>query len=305
MSRWWIWITLWMLMLPAAAQAQVQVRAHVDRTRIAPGESLQLSVSVENGEGEVDLSPLTDFRVVSRGTSRRMRLEQGQTRQEATQTFVLLPEREGRLTIPALDVTVNGRIYRTEPITIEIAEQAADDAPGGSRELWVRAAVSTNAPFVGQQLTYSFSVYQSVQITDASFTPPDFKGFTAKQIENRDSERRLIDGIEYVITTIHYVLSPLNAGTARIEPAVLQTGIVRPETSRRRRQFDDFFNDPFFQRHRVESRVLQSKPISLTVHPLPPLPGKAVFSGLVGRFLEGENGPVYFGAGVVQSDRAA
>ena len=53
----------------------------------------------------------------------------------------------------------------------------------------MEGSISNFQPFVGEQLTYSFSLTQSVQITDAQFTPPAFNGFTVKEIEKRDSEK--------------------------------------------------------------------------------------------------------------------
>jgi hypothetical protein len=260
------------------------VTATVDRTRLAPGESLELTVTVQNGEGEVNLSAIKDFKVLSQGTSTSLRIVNGATSREVIHTYLLMPLRQGQLTIPALEVTLDGRVLRTEPIAVAVSDQPAA-GQADAAEVWAEAVVSRAEPFVGQQITYTISLYQAVQIANASLQAPAFDGFTAKEVSQRGSRREIINGREHVVTQIHYVLVPLAAGEKTIESAALQLGIVRPVKGRRRSAFDDFFNDPMFGRSRVEPKVIQTPAVPVRVKALPPLPpGTASFSGLVGRF---------------------
>jgi len=260
------------------------VRAQVDRTLLSPGESLQLTVTVENGEGEVDVGGVTDFKVFPRGTGTSIRIVNNVTSREQSHTYLLVPRREGRLTIPGLTVLVGGRSYRTEPIFITVAARRPSPGPDQDTEVWVESTLSAPQPFAGQQITYTFSLYQAVRISNATFQAPDFSGFSAEEIKERGSEHRIINGREYLVTHIHYLLTPLNAGDHEIGPAVLRLGIVRADMQQRRSPFDDFFSEPFFNRGRVESKVLQSTPLKVQVRPLPPYEGSEPFSGLVGRF---------------------
>jgi hypothetical protein len=279
-------IGLGLVWLPAAgltADAPA-VTASVDRARLSPGESLELSVTVQNGEGQVDLSAIEDFKVLSQGTSSSLRIVNGATSREVIYNYLLMPLRPGQLTIPALAVTVDGQVLRTQPIAVTVSDQPSSgqaDAP----EVWAEAVVSQPEPFVGQQLTYTISLYQAVQIANASLQAPTFEGFSAKEVSQRGSRREMINGREHVVTQIHYVLVPLSAGEKTIEPAALQLGIVRPLKGRRRSAFDDFFNDPMFNRNRVEPKVIQTPAVAVLVKALPPPPpGMPAFSGLVGRF---------------------
>lgn len=267
------------------AAAGVSVRAQVDRTAIAPGESVELQVTVDGGKGEADLSGLKDFKVVSQGTSSSVQFINGRMSRKETGSYLLMPRRRGRLTIPALPVEVDGKIYRTDPIMITVANQA--DTRGGTsenKEVWVTQDVSAPAPYEGQQITYTFRLFSTVQINDAKFQPPEFEGFSAKEIKDRRSYRKIIDGREAMVSEIDYVLTPLKAASLTIEPAVLQIGIVRSNRNLPRGSFDDFFRDPFFNRGTVENRILQTDPLNLDVKPLPPQPGDRPFSGLVGQF---------------------
>ncbi len=280
-------ICLGLALLPVAAPAAdaPAAIARVDRTQLAPGESLELSVTLQNGEGEVDVTAITDFKVLSQGTSTSLRIVNGVTSREVIHNYLLMPRRQGQLTIPALSVTVDGQVLHTEPIVVTVSDQATSGQAADAPEVWAEAVVSQPEPFVGQQITYTVSLYQSVQIANASFQAPAFDGFSAKEVAQRGSRQELINGREHVVTQIHYVLVPLAAGEKTIEPAALQLGIVRPVKGRRRSAFDDFFNDPMFNRNRVEAKVIQAPAVAVRIKPLPPLPpGGPTFSGLVGRF---------------------
>ena len=282
-------IIIGLLSLLAAASpvlAGVTVTAQVDRTTVAPGESVKLQVTVSGGKGEIDLSGLTDFKVVSRGTGSSIQIINGRMSRQENYTYLLIPQGRGRLTIPALPVEVDGEIHRSQPIVITVTDQP--DSGGtqaqATREAWVTAEVSDPAPYEGQQITYTFRLYNTVQINDAKFQPPEFDGFTAKEIKDRRSYRKIIDGREAMVSEIDYVLTPLKTGGLTIEPAVLQVGIVRQNRTGRRSPFDNLFNDPFFSRGSVDMRIIQTGPLKINVRPLPPVPANLKFSGLVGEF---------------------
>jgi hypothetical protein len=205
----------------------------------------------------------------------------GRFTKEVTYNFVLMHLKQGNLTIPPLTVTVDGRPYQTEPITVSVSGRPPGSSTGSSQDkkIWVTSDLSDHTPFAGQQITYTFRLLNAVQINDARFQPPAFKGFSVKEIEDRDSYRKVINGREHVVTEVHFVLTPLAHGPLTIDPAVLHVGIVSQNRRRNRSPFDDFFN-----RGVVEPRVLQTEPLEISVRPLPPVPPSQTFSGLVGRF---------------------
>jgi hypothetical protein len=283
----WALVSLLVVMaLPATpVMGAVTVRATVDRTRIAPGESVQMRITIDGAEGTVNLQDITDFKVFSRGTSTSMQFINGRTSQQVTHNYLLIPQKTGRLTIPAITVNVKGRDYATEPILVEVVPPSTDPKEAAAREVWVEASVSVSDPYVGQQIIYTFSLVNAVQVSEAKFQPPEFEGFDTRELEKRESRRKIIKGREHVVTRVHYILIPRKAQALTITPAGLHVGVVRPDQRRRRsRGFDSIFDDPFFNRGIVEQRYLETEAITVTVRPLPPYNGKAPFTGLVGQF---------------------
>ncbi len=261
------------------ASAGVRVSATVDRTRVAPGESLMLRIAIQGEGGEVDLTALTDFEVLSRGSSSNFQIVDGRMSREVTYTYMILPRHQGRLSIPALAVDVDGRQYLTDPIDVEVTARPAEDTDKADADVWVSAEVSNTAPVQGEQITYTFRFHRAVQTNDARFQQPDFKGFSAKEIEDRHNYKTIVNGREIVVTELYFVLVPMETGTQIIEPATIQVGVADRGQGRGRSPLDDFFGRRFFR-----PRVLQTEAIEVRVQPLPPWQGSPAFSGLVGRF---------------------
>jgi len=282
LRRLFILVVVWLIFAtPPPIQAAVDVSAQVDRTIISPGESVQMQVKVSDGRGEVDLSPIADFKVRSLGTSSNVHFINGQLTKEVSYSYLLMPRGKGKLTIPPLTVTVDGEIYRTNPIAITVSDRPNVETSGQSEgeDVWVIAEISDREPFSGQQITYTLRFFRGVPMDKARFNAPAFKGFSTNDVEERYAYRKVINGREYAVTEVYIILTPLQAGEWTIDPAVVNVGVIRRRQGRPRSPFEDFFN-----RGILEPRVLQTKPIKISVRPLPPLPPPQEFSGLVGRF---------------------
>ncbi len=259
----------------------LEVDAVVDRDRIAAGDAIQLTVTVKNGDGDVDIGDIRDFQVTSQGTQTSVRIVNNNVAKEINHTYTLVPLKTGRLMIPALTVTSNGQRVQTRPITITVSKSEPRADP--QRNLFVSAEVSNDAPFQGEHVVYRFQFFSARQFKNAGFLKePAFPGFTAKRIEKERSYRQRLGGRNFNVIEVTYILIPIQAGELTIEPAVL--GCDVPSRRRRRSQdpFDNFFNSPFFGNY--ERKRLTTAPITVKVKPLPPYTGDGAFSGLVGNF---------------------
>ena len=277
MARQWILAIVILLVGTAVAQA-AGVRAVVDRNRVTVGESIALQITIEDGDGEIDLSGITGFTVLSRGSTNSFQMINGRTSRKKIYNYVLIPRLEGDLTIPAIPVTIDGRIHHTAPFRIAVSAQPP--AESGRRDVYVAAEISETAPWLGQQIIYTFRLFNAVQVADAKFQAPSFTGFNAEELEDRQSQRTLINGREFIVTEVAFILVPLKPGEVTIEPAILHVGIM--QRSRRARPFSGM--DAFFGRGEMVTRRLQTDPLTVKIRSLPPSPSGTPFSGLVGTF---------------------
>lgn len=286
---------------PAVA-AGIRVEASVDRNRLVAGESLVLRVIVEGGDGEVDASAITDFDIAGTSTSSSVRIVNGNVSRYHVREFTLTPRKTGQLAIPALAIRTDDGVLNTNPIAVVVTE--APSATGSTTgqdgdtdtAIRVEAELSNTSPFVGEQIRYTFRLYQFVQMTNARLQVPDFTGFTATQAGDKVSREILVNGRRCYVTEAYYILIPVAPGEKNISPARLSGDV---QISRRNRrgplgQLDDFFMNP----GQYESRTVQTQNFSVTVQPLPAFTGKGTFSGLVGDFdINAELNPTTVAAG--------
>jgi hypothetical protein len=275
------------VLCPAIAAAS-GVTAVVDRNRVGYGETVNLTVEVEGDDAEVDISVIKNFKVMSQGTSVSIQNINGNYSKKVRYNYRLTPRGEGAFLIPPLTVQQGGKAFKTASIRIQVASAA--DVPDAGRDIFVDAGVSVASPYIGQQLVYTFRLFQAVEIANAGLQQPGFEGFSAHEIKRGRPYRKIIDGREHQVTEVAYLLVPLKTGTLEIGPAVLTCDIFRPRKSRRRSSsMDRFFDGPLFGSTERQRIAMQTRPLTVTVRPLPPDTGGEVFSGLVGTFtLDGE-----------------
>ncbi len=262
------------------------VSARVNQVRIAPSDTIRLQVVVDGGKADLDLSPIVDFQILSRGTSTSRSYVNGVWSHKVTYTYILSPLTSGTLSIPALTIRRKGETARTEPISIEVSSQAGQSQDNPAR-CFARAQISRNHPVAGQPLVYTFSLFCGQPIADARLQPPSFTGFSAKEIDSqRQNKTQIINGQEFRVISISYLLLPQQPGDITIESASV---MVRVMTKQEKDPFEDFFDNgfssSFFSGTQTRTLRISSRPIPVTVRPLPPYKGKGTFSGLVGTFV--------------------
>jgi len=279
--RHFIIVLLLIVGLPYHAQA-LEVKAVADRNHIAAGETVQLTVTVKNGKGDVDVANIRDFKVTSQGTQTSVRIVNNSVSREVSHTYTLIPLKTGRLTIPALTVTTDGKQRRTQPITVMVSKKTAPLKRSQS-DIFVTADVSDSTPYQGEQLVYTFRFFSAVRFENAGFhQKPEFPGFTAKKIEKDRSYRTVIGGRNFNVIELTYILIPLKAGNLTIDAAILSCDIPSRERRRRTSPFDNLFGDPFFGNY--ERKQFSTAPVAVEVKPLPAYTGDQPFSGLVGHY---------------------
>jgi len=258
--------------------AQSPVTAKVDRNTITAGEQVTLTVTVGGDLINIprpDLSQLADFRVVGTSTSTQVSIINGKLTSQGIFVYRLQPLREGKLTIPPVSVELGGQIYQTEALAIEVLAGSggggtppgqdfpSTEAPGNLEgQLFVEAEVDNRIPYLGQQIIYTFRLYQGVNfIGQPDYQPPSFTNFWGQNVLAQPHYNTTADGQDYLVTEIQTALFPANIGEITIDSArlVIPGGFFEPDV------------------------VLQTDPLSVDVQPLPE-GAPEDFKGAVGQF---------------------
>ena len=150
--------------LSATAVSQVQVSASVDTSRpIYLGSQFSYSITIENGEApqHVNLAPLSEFHPSGPSQQSRTSIVNGRVSSSVVLSYTLTAPRLGTVTIPAVDVIVQGKTYRTTPVTVRVVQ------PGQTQQMDIEMGLSEQECYIGQPilLTVSFFVWLDIALS--------------------------------------------------------------------------------------------------------------------------------------------
>ncbi len=293
--------------LPAVAADSVSVSAEVDRTAIALGDTLALTVSVSavsEVEGPILPPSLKDgFDVLPSGKETQVQIANWQMETRSIYSYLLSPKQAGTFVIAPIAVRVGGKDYQTEAITVQIADNGGGGSGGfgpppspgpdpksegqsppegdSTAPYFVTAELGTSSLYVHQELLYTFRLYTREGGDIASFDMPAFKGM---RVEDLVPERKFYETVgpyRYLVAEMIVALFPLKAGEIEIPPAQLEfvtQGAMGSASGGR----GGLFDFPFSMGRR-EKKLLTTKGFKIEVQPLPE-PEPENFSNLVGDF---------------------
>ncbi len=279
----------------AAAEPEVTVTLNATPSEARVGDSIRLEVRVRARGGTIqdlqlsDLKKHLELEIVSHQTMRPMQFSFGfgsgvQKESSIANIYVLLPRAAGTYEFAPAVAKVDGKIYRSEPLTLVIRPSAGDargpsdptDAPdsslgadlSGARydpRAFLRTVVEPTEVYIGQQVNLTVYLYTRIRLAPQSVVPskPSMDGFWVHDdpITSLQFETVSVKGQQYRAYPIQRSAAfPQRAGELTIGP---------PKIS-----FDagtgNFFDAP----QRIE-RV--GVPVNVRVKPLPPpVPAGAV-----------------------------
>ena len=181
-----------------------------------------------------------------------------------------------------MKVASGGRTYATEPIAVRVGgeQRQGETTP----DVFAEAEVSGRHLCEGQQILYTFRLFTAVPFANVKFQAPSFEGFSARQIDDQKSYKKVVSDRRYDVVEVYFILVPLKAGHLQIGPALLGGDVLAGRKTRFSSPFGSIFNDPFFERSERKRKMLKTEAIDVQVRALPPYDGPGGFSGLVGQF---------------------
>lgn len=215
-------------LLPCVALAQ-DVEVTVDRTELARGETLTLTIRVYRQQQNIqlDLSPVTEsFDVLSTRTSSQIRSINNQVESWVDYIVTLFPTREGDLEIPALEIA--GEF--SDPIPISVVD-AGPNSNQPDNDLFLETEVNKETVFVQEQLLFTIRLYYTISgIRNPQFTELEMPETVIQLIGSPNQYEKLIDGVRYGVYEKRYVIFPQRSGPLEI-PDILFRGEVTDGSS--------------------------------------------------------------------------
>jgi len=275
------------LLILVNALGQVRVSAQVDSQKdIYVGESFGYYIVIEGAdkEGQVDLSPLQKYNPQSTGNRQQSSVNIVNNRMTKTvttiMTYSLSTNLQGRIQIPPVTVTVDGKEYKTNPVAVNILK------PGTTDKLELDVVLSEEQCYVGQPVVMTVRFYRYANIGEYQFNIPILNSDDFYIEEPDDSTgqakqyRTTRDGREAILLAFSKILIPRRAGKIEIEPSSISAELVVGQVRSR----DSFFDGFFGSQTQYKRFMVSTEPLELTVLPLPEQGKPKGFYGLVGRY---------------------
>ena len=272
------------MLAPAALRAQTPdpdppVTVEVSSTDITTNDILTLTVVIHDQPNVYlpSLPVIDGLGLVGSARSFTSAYSEGSLKRRAEFRYTFRPIRAGDVEIGPISVRLRTATHVTEPIQITVAQgplpvPLSPSSQGGGalprldslvgQDYFSKAEVDNAAPYIGEQITHTFSFYSTDATRRPTYAAPDFAGFwNAGELPETDGAQNE-SGRLYYVTEIDTILFPALAGNARIEPGSMTV-------------FTGFFGSGRAQ--------FPSETVSVFVKPLPP--GEPpTFAGAVGEY---------------------
>ena len=194
-----------------------------------------------------------------------------------------------------LDFPEQPQTHQYDDYILKKGENVTDKV---KKNLFIKLDVSKTNCYVGEPIVASYKLYTRLRSESTITDAPSFNGFSVSEMElnnNNSSGTEKYNGRDYNVYTLRKVqLYPLQAGTITLDPIIADNKVSFIKAEYAGAQSGDMFFDMmqnFADANSprdaiVEQHVtLQSKPVEITVKPLPDENKPADFKGSVGNFI--------------------
>ena len=214
----------------------IRFEAQVSSTTVTPNGRFELTFTLDEAkiDGSISLPSLSDFELESGpNQSQQMQMMNGVVTTNTAVSYILRPKRQGTFTIGAAKVSVNGKQYKTQPITIEVTNQLANNGvvtqgkPTRAKgDVFLFSSLSAKEVYVGMPILVDYKLYTTMALEQIKpITIPSYTGFYVNEIKNFDTNEtiEMVGGKRYVSKVLfRNLLYPNQSGALTIEPFELQ-----------------------------------------------------------------------------------
>lgn len=271
--------------------AQVQFEAKVSKNSLGVNERLRIEFNM-NADGDNFQPPnfeASGFRVVG-GPSQSVSQSwiNGRSTFNKSYIYILLPTQKGALTIKQASIEINGQVYKTSPLKINVTNAVEipkdpNEMPAISADdnLYLVADISKTNPYLNEPITVVYKLYFSYNIGITNWrelNKPKYNDFWSQNIDIKQlkAEDGMFKGERYRYVVLRKtVLYPTKSGKLEIEPLSLDIDCQVP-TNRR-----NFWGQALMTE---DSKRVSAGSKIISVKALPEKGKPDDFTGAVGRF---------------------
>lgn len=252
----------------------VQISASVNTNNTSVGDYIQYTIEA-NQQGNFTIPEFEGFKTIRGGgtsTNSSISFINGKMTQSYTfsTSYILQPTKKGTFTIPPAKITVNGKTYQSNSVSINVSEGSNIEVKDDS-ELFARIELNKTKAYVGEPVVATYIVYSKARPDGYEISNTiASQGFWTDELSNEHKlYNKRINNINYYVLELRTVLMmPQKTGMLTINPFEANIRLMG-----RRNYYGFSVPEP-----KIEQ--IKSSSTSITVLPLP----KEATSGFVGNF---------------------
>jgi len=282
------------------------VKAEVDKSQVNMGSYFTFTVSIstelKQTAENLEIKELNeDFKILSQyqSSSYSSTFVNGKFQSSTTvhYSYVLSPKSEGIKTIPALEVLIDKKVYKTSPLEVKVLPNNSNHSTFSSEEeesdsnsdkntktnfyqFDLKLMVDKTNVYVGEQIIVSYFLISRVSLDNPDiYKRPEFKGFIKEDLETVSKlnfSPQLIDGQTYNVALLSkHALYPVKEGVFYVDSLGFRANVLSDE---------DVFGGGFFSFRRPRQATRESKTVKVNVKNLPDEKKPTSFINAVGEF---------------------
>ena len=272
-----------------SVQSQVSFNAKVSKKRLGINERLRIDFEMNENGDNFNPPQFTNFQVVSgpqQSVSRSW--VNGVQSFSKTYTYFLTPKTKGKITIGQAEITINGEVYKTTPISVEVTKAVKKPNDPNNIDyvidgnIHLVAEISKTNPYLNEGITVIYKLYfrNPISVSDVSeLESPSYADFWSHLINIPRAEinmRGTYKGEPYnEVVWRKAVLYPQKTGKLVLPPLTLNLSLNVPSNRR----------DLFGRRILTQAqKMITTGQNTIRVKSLPEKNKPENFSGAVGQF---------------------
>jgi len=208
--------TLGFLLLLALPQTvMAAATATLDRSITSLGESVQLTIQVDGSvDQDPDLSVLkADFEILRQNQHSSYSLLNSNFKRNVQWSIVLMPKREGALTIPSISL---GNM-QTKPLTLRVLLRVSASSEEKD-DIFLQVSTSAAQVYVQGQIILTVKLFRAVNLLQAQLSEPDMPNMLMQKLGEDKNYETVVSQRRFVVAERRYALFPQQSGILQIPP---------------------------------------------------------------------------------------
>jgi len=276
----------------SVAQGDISVSATVEPAATTVGEPVRLSLTINGSQrvAQVPNVPVEGAQTQHIGSSTQMRLVNTSLSVSLTHTYLITPTRRGEINIPSIEVNIEGKVYQTEPIKLQVLETGQDPAGAPAQPGPLAEVEMPKRPlYVGEAFPAEARLLVPQGVGWRIERMPDFEtdAFTKTAFQQPQQSQQARNGQAYHFCSFRTVMTAIKSGKVPIGPLTFNILMAAPKKQNNNPSpFNQLFNGfPFDnQPTALQERKVILEQQTIEVRELPTEGKPASFRGAIGHF---------------------